>query len=219
MGEYYDDLPPEAATPMGRWYPFAQPTGKRFELGNHARRGQEEEVAKTPTVREWMQQPIRILRIDDPMTKAINELAKSSVAAIPVVDTEGKVVGLLSEKEALRTIATLIYERVAGGLVADHMSALSIRLTPDMDLLTAMRGFLQCDFSFLPVIDEGRLVGRLTRNDLLKGMVAWASTIDKEQDERQSTAPEIERPSSIEEMQRVAATCTPDQLAEIFRNN
>lgn len=173
-------------------------------------------MAKTPTVREWMKQPIRILRVDDPMTEAINQLAKSSVAAIPVVDAEGKVVGLLSEKEALRTIATWIYEQVAGGFVADHMSALSIRLTPEMDLLTAMRGFLQCDFPFLPVIDEGRLVGRLTRNDLLKGMVAWASAIDEEHDERQST---IKRPSSIEEMQRAAATCTPDQLAEIFRNN
>jgi len=176
-------------------------------------------VAKTPTVSEWMQQPARILRANDSMSEAINQLAKSSVAAIPVVDADGKVVGLLSEKEALRTIALWTYEQVAGGLVADHMSAVSIRLTLDMDLLTAMRGFLQCDFSFLPVIDDGRLVGRLTRNDLLKGMVAWASAIDGEQDERQSSAPDHQRPSSIEEMQRAAASYTPDQLAEIFRSN
>jgi CBS domain-containing protein len=173
-------------------------------------------VVKTPTIREWMKQPIRIFRMDDPMSEAIHQLAKSSVAAVPVVDADGQVVGLLSEKQALRTIAGWTYDQVAGGTVGDHMSALSIRLNPDMDLLTALRAFLECDFSFLPVMENGRLVGRLTRNDLLKGMVAWASAIDAEQDERQSTTPEIERPSSIEEMQRVAASHTPDQLAEIF---
>ena len=52
---------------------------------------------------------------------------------------------------------------------------------------------------------------------VLAGMVAWATTIDVDRDKRLSTPSEIERPSNIEEMQRVAASHTHDQLGAIFR--
>ena len=150
------------------------------------------------------------------MRDAVNWLARSSTSATPVLDSDATVVGLLSEKDALRTIAHWGYDQVAGGTVGDHMSTLRVRLTPGMDLLTALRAFLECNFSCLPVIDSDRYVGQLTRSRLLEGMVAWAAAIDIEQDVRLSAIGEAKRPSSIEEMQRVAASHTPDQLARIF---
>ncbi|MCP4202680.1 MAG: CBS domain-containing protein [bacterium] len=168
-----------------------------------------------PRVREWMEGPTETFGEGDSMRQAVNWLAKESTAAAPVVDSQGRVVGLLTEKDALRTIAHWTYDRVAGGTVGDHMSPLRVRLAPDMDLLTAVRAFLECNFACLPVIEDERYVGQMTRDRLLQGMVAWATAIDAEQDERQ--APQsVERPSSIEEMQRVAASHTPDQLARIF---
>jgi predicted transcriptional regulator len=153
------------------------------------------------------------------MGESINFLSKYEFSAMPVVDEKGALVGLLTEKDALRTIAGWTYDGVAGGTVGDYMSPLRVQLSPKMDLLTAVRAFLGCNFDCLPVIDDNRLVGCLTRDDLLQGMVAWATRIDEDRDKRISSPSEIERPSNIQEMQRVAASHTPDQLAEIFRGS
>jgi len=171
---------------------------------------------RTPTVREWMESPTRTFRESDSMRDAVNWLARTSTAATPVLDGDARVVGLLTEKDALRTIAHWAYDQVSGGTVGDHMSPLRIRLTPEMDLLTALRAFLECNFSCLPVIEDDRYVGQMTRSHLLEGMVAWASAIDAEHDQRASASGQTKRPSSIEQMQRVAASHTPDQLARIF---
>lgn len=173
----------------------------------------------TPTVREWMEDPTKTFGEDDSMREAVNWLAKESSAAVPVVDREGQVVGLLSEKDALRTIAHWTYDRVAGGTVGDDMSRLRVCLTPAMDLLAAVRAFLECNFACLPVLDGGRYVGQMSRARLLQGMVKWAAAIDAEQDERQAVSQSGDRPSSIEEMQRVAASHSPDQLAQLFRRD
>ena len=172
-----------------------------------------------PTVREWMEDPTKAFGEDDPMRQAVNRLAKESSAAAPVVDSAGQVVGLLTEKDALRTIAHWTYDRVAGGNVGEHMSPLKVRLSPEMDLLAAVRAFLECHFACLPVLDGDRYVGQLTRDLLLQGMVAWAAAIDAEQDERQASSQDFQRPSSIEAMQRLAASHTPDQLASLFRRD
>lgn len=174
---------------------------------------------ETPTVREWMEGPTKTFGEDDRMRQAVNRLAKESTTAAPVVDSAGRVVGLLTQKDALRTIAHWTYDQVAGGSVRDHMSPLRVRLSPEMDLLTAVRAFLECNFACLPVINGDRYVGQLTRDRLLQGMVAWATAIDAEQDERQAASQSFQRPSSIAEMQRVAASHTPDQLARIFRRD
>ena len=174
-------------------------------------------MAHVPTVSEWMDKPPKTFRPTDDMRQAVNLLSKLETSSLPVVNDNGNMVGLLTKKDALRTIAAWSYEGIAGGTVADYMSPLRIQISPDVDLLAALRAFLECNFDCLPVTESRQLVGSLSRDKVLKGMVAWAATIDKDRDKKFSTPSEIERPSNIEEMQRVAASHTPDQLAEIFR--
>jgi len=85
------------------------------------------------------------------MKQAMHDLARSPFPAMPVVDDFGVVVGVLTEKDCLRTVSQWAYEGVSGGTVGDHMSDLEVRVHPDMDLLNAARAFLECNFSCLPV--------------------------------------------------------------------
>lgn len=174
-------------------------------------------MVDTPKVRDWMSKAELCLKATDPMREAIARLVKHTFPAIPVLDDDDRVVGLLSEKDALRTIGNWAYDGIAGGRVCDHMSALELQVTPDMDLLTAMRAFLECHFVCLPVTEGDRLVGRLHRHDVLKGLVEWAVAIDAERDQRMARGGEQERPTAIEHIQRVAATHTRDQLMRVFR--
>ena len=176
-------------------------------------------MAKTPIVRKYMKKPARTFREDEEMAPCMSILARSSFPAVPVVNDDGQVVGLLTEKDVIRTVINWAYDQRAGGSVGNYMSPLEVMVTPEMDLLTAARAFLECNFSCLPVLDDDVLVGRITRHDVLRGLEKWATEINKERAGRLTKTPEHERPSAIDEMQRVAASHTKEQLSEIFRKN
>jgi len=176
-------------------------------------------VATTPIVKNVMGRSTRAFNLDDSMKQAMHDLARSPFPALPVVDDTGSVVGVLSEKDCLRTVSHWAYDGVSGGTVGDHMSKLEVRITPDMDLLTAARAFLECNFSCLPVTDGGRLAGFVHRHDVLKGIDRWATAIDRERELRLKTTSGHERPSAIQHMQRVAASHTKEQLTQVFKKH
>ena len=176
-------------------------------------------MAKTPIVKDAMGRSTRAFRTTDPMREAMHDLARSPFPALPVVDENAKVVGVLSEKDCLRTVSQWAYEGISGGTVGDHMSDLGVMITPEMDLLPAARVFLECNFSCLPVIDDERLAGFIHRHDVLKGIDRWATAIDRERELRLKTTSEHERPSAIQHMQKVAASHSPEQLAQVFKKH
>ena len=176
-------------------------------------------MAKTPIVKKYMKKASRTFHEDEEMAPCMSILARSSFAAMPVIDDDGMVVGVLTEKDVLRTIIDWAYDQRAGGPVRNYMSSLDVMVTPDMDLLTAARAFLECDFSCLPVLEDDHLVGRVTRHDVLKGMEKWATAINKERSTRLTQTSPHERPSAMEEIQKVAASHSRDQMSQIFRRH
>ena len=176
-------------------------------------------MAQTPTVKFVMGKSTRAFRADKPMKEAMHELARSPFPAWPVVDDYGVVVGVLSEKDCLRTMSQWAYEGISGGTVGDHMSDVEVQVTPEMDLLTAARAFLECNFSCLPVTEDGRLAGFIHRHDVLKGIDRWATAIDRERELRLKTTSGHERPSGIQQMQKVAASHSREQLAQVFKKH
>ena len=176
-------------------------------------------MAKTPHVRDCMKKPTRTFRVDEEMAPCMSVLARSPFSAIPVIDSDQIVVGMLTEKDVLRTIIEWSYDQRAGGPVGNYMSELDVLVTPEMDLLTSARAFLECNFSCLPVLKGDRLIGRLVRHDVLKAIEKWATQINKERAKRLGATPEHERPSAIEELQKVASSHTKDELSQIFRKH
>ena len=59
---------------------------------------------EAPTVRDVMKKPTRTFPLDVSMPEAAAVIARSPVAAVPVVDDRGDVVGLLTEKDCLRAV-------------------------------------------------------------------------------------------------------------------
>jgi len=176
-------------------------------------------MAQTPTVGNTMGRSTRSFRTGDPMKEAMHNLARSPFPALPVVDDVGVAVGMLTEKDCLRTVSQWAYEGVSGGTVGDHMSDLEVRITPEMDLLNAARAFLECNFSCLPVTENDRVVGFIHRHDVLKGIDRWATAIDRERELRLKTTSGHERPSAIQHMQQVAASHSREQMAQVFKKH
>ncbi len=176
-------------------------------------------LVDAPTVRDVMRKPSRTFNLDQPMPEAAGVVARTPVAAVPVIDAEGKVVGLLSEKDCLRAVGRWAYEGISGGVVKDYMSELSVRLTPQMDLLSASLVFVECNFACLPVMDGDQLVGRLVRHELLTALERWAAEITKELEERVTATSEHRRPSAIPHMLKVVSSHTREQISQVFKKN
>lgn len=153
------------------------------------------------------------------MPEAAGIVARSPVAAVPVVEENGEVIGLLTEKDCLRAVGRWAYEGVSGGMVKDYMSEITGPLTPNMDLLSASLAFIECNFACLPVVEDGQLVGRLVRHELLAAIESWASEINKELADRVTATPDHQRPSAIPHMLKVVGSATRDQISQIFRKN
>lgn len=173
-------------------------------------------MKEAPTARSWMEAAECVLRPDDDMQRAVPLLTRHQVAAVPVCDGENRLVGLLTEKDCLRTYCHWVYEGLHGGRVADFMSPIKATIPPDMDLLSVASIFLQSYFPSLPVVEDGRLVGMIHRLSVLRGIFRWQQSLEQA---RVSHEHEPERPSTIEEMQRVIGSHTREQIVTRFKGS
>jgi CBS domain-containing protein len=99
---------------------------------------------------------------------AIDFLLKKRVTGAPVVDDDGRLVGIFTEKDCLRIVAHAPEPQNIAGRVGDYMTRDVQTISPDMDVYYAAGLFLNVNFRRFPVVENGRLVGAITRFDILR---------------------------------------------------
>lgn len=102
--------------------------------------------------------------------EAIGLLLKHKISGMPVVDPSGELVGILSEKDCLKTLLDARYHDLPTALVKDLMTPAVQTITPETDILKIAEMFLHDRFRRLPVVDKGRLVGQVSRRDVLRAI-------------------------------------------------
>jgi acetoin utilization protein AcuB len=127
-------------------------------------------------VRERMStQPVTIPS-DTPISEALRVMRQSQVRRLPVLDKEGKLVGIVSEKDLLYAspspaTSLSIYEMhylLSNLLVTEVMTDKLITVTPDTPLEEAARVMADNKIGGLPVIEGDKLVGIITETDIFK---------------------------------------------------
>ena len=119
------------------------------------------------------------LRPDMEIFKAIRVLLSRRISGAPVLGPRGELVGMLSEKDCLKILASRTFheDTLPGAVVRDFMSTGNlVTTTPDTDIFSIAGLFLKHVYRRLPVIDGGRLVGQVSRRDVLKGIEEMAAT-------------------------------------------
>lgn len=124
-------------------------------------------MGKVLVVREFMVTSVVTLAPDMDIFQAMRLLIQSRISGAPVVTLHQELVGVLSEKDCLRVFASGAYYSGAGGTVSDYMTRQVTTLSPDDDLFQAAELLLAHSFRRLPVVDDGRLVGQVSRRDVL----------------------------------------------------
>jgi CBS domain-containing protein len=103
---------------------------------------------------------------------AIHQLLRHELSGAPVTDHLGQVVGYLSEKDCLKVALSATYHEQRGGRVSEFMSRSVMTVDAEASLTEVAELFLAHPFRCFPVITESRLVGQLSRRDILKALEA-----------------------------------------------
>jgi predicted transcriptional regulator len=107
--------------------------------------------------------------------EAINQLLEYRITGAPVIDSEGNLVGLMSEVDCLKAILTLTYhEEEMGGTVGGYMSEEVYTIAHDADIIKVAEEFINNKRRRLPVVKDGKVVGQISRRDVLRAVERFA---------------------------------------------
>ncbi len=124
-------------------------------------------MVKLPTVREYMDTEICTLSPETDIREAVTFLLNNRRTGAPVVNADNEVIGLLSEYDCLRLLAMGTDAEQPEGTVADFMTEEPTTVPPRMNVYYAAGLFMGTRFRRFPVVEDGKLVGAITRFDIL----------------------------------------------------
>lgn len=100
---------------------------------------------------------------------AISMLLTNRVSGVPVVDHAGQFRGVFSERSAMRVLIDLTWNQMSRGPVSAWMDSDRARTVTEQTLLPELRAkFSETHYRRLPVLRHGRLVGQISRRDVLR---------------------------------------------------
>jgi CBS domain-containing protein len=136
------------------------------------------EVPEQLLVGDLMNYLPRTVSPDTPLRDAARELVRAGVRGLPVVDEGGRVIGMLTEQEIMRDMVSSYLQGAASGppasgrrLVRDVMTRQVLCVSPDQPLAEAASILSNKDVDRVPVVRGGRLVGLLTRGDVVRKLI------------------------------------------------
>ena len=124
-----------------------------------------------PRARDIMTTSLVILSPDDMVYDAVKTLLKRKVSGAPVVDSRNKLVGILSGKDCIRAATRAFHDGVPSPRVGQIMTPEPHTVGPNTNAVTIAHMFGTLPFRRLPVVEDGFLLGQISRRDLLASIV------------------------------------------------
>ena len=147
-------------------------------------------------VRDLMTTQVITVKPTDTVRQAVIKMALDNVTGAPVVDNRNHVLGVISQTDILQLILkyqdnldeeihsehllsqpmdtdnqsadmTLINKEFSGMKVEDIMVRSTLYTTPDAEIVEALRMMMKMDVNRLPVLEQGILVGTVSRSDVI----------------------------------------------------
>jgi CBS domain-containing protein len=127
-------------------------------------------MLKSMQVAEYMSRRLITFSPDMSVSEAIRTLLENQISGGPVVNEAGSVVGVFSESDCLKGALEASYHDTEIGSVKEYMSVDLQTVEGSDSILDVAEIFLADHRRRLPVMDNGKLVGQISRRDLLRAM-------------------------------------------------
>jgi CBS domain-containing protein len=113
-----------------------------------------------------------------PISTAIEYLANNKIGVLLVLSDEGKICGIISERDIIREFAKS-KEETLDKKVADVMTLQVIFVEPDDEIEYVEKVLTQNKIRHLPVLQDKRLVGLISIGDVVKAALSETKTENK----------------------------------------
>jgi CBS domain-containing protein len=158
--------------------------------GPHGTPNQKETM--TVLVKDVMTSPALTIDLHTTVQGALRLLDRHGVTSLPVTDEQGRILGIVSEADLLRD---LVRKDPRAHMqppeppaeqptrVEDVMTTLSMTVNPDGDLSDAVDLMTTTAVKSLPVVEAGRVVGMVSRSDVVRALARGDEQIHAEVDD------------------------------------
>ena len=144
----------------------------------------EVELPRQLAVGDIMTQRPRTATPETPLRDAALQMARGGISALPVVEDNEVIVGMLAERDLLRHLLGSYLQGDspprptpdgvnARRAVRDAMTRQVLCVSPEQPLAEVASLMINKDVEQVPVVREGRLVGFLTRGDIVRKLIGW----------------------------------------------
>lgn len=134
------------------------------DLGGSARAG---------TVRDWMSRNPVTVSPDLPVKQVIRLMRARGIRHVLVMDGD-RLAGIVSDRDVRRLLLDGEPQVFPGSPIGHLMTVCPVTVSPEALLTEAARGMLEMKIGALPVVEDDRPVGILTKSDALEALLEWA---------------------------------------------
>jgi|AntRauTorckE5430_2_1112549.scaffolds.fasta_scaffold03411_6 predicted transcriptional regulator len=126
-----------------------------------------------PPITDYMATNLVTFHPDMDIREVIDILLKKKISGAPVLDDKQQLIGMLSEADCLRILIEGPYNHEPSSAkikVGDYMSASVKHIDAKKTILDAAYEFVHSGYKRLPVLEDGKLVGQISRVDILRAI-------------------------------------------------
>ncbi len=127
-------------------------------------------MSNLPEVDNYMTRVLYTFLPSDNIHSAAKTLLEKHISGGPVVDEDGKLVGVLSKKDCLNVVYAASYHQDWGGRVDEYMNSDVRTIESGTDIIAAADLFIQSAYRRFPVLANGHMIGQISRHDILRAL-------------------------------------------------
>ena len=134
-----------------------------------------------PRLDQFMNTALMTLSPQLDVFEAIDQLLARHISGAPVLDANGRFLGVFSEKTAMQVLISAAYDQLPGTRLDAYMNTDRRRVVDDRaSLADVARKFQQTSYRRLPVLIEEKLVGQVSRRDVIRAEHALVQRVAQE---------------------------------------
>jgi CBS domain-containing protein len=127
-------------------------------------------------VRDYMTTDVTTVTPDTAIMRLVSLIVERGIQGAVVTDEDGKLAGIITERDCIVVATHAGYFDELGGTVAEYMTADVETVAESDGLMQVAKRMSDSRHRVFPVVEGGKLVGLLSRRDVLRalaGSSAW----------------------------------------------
>jgi CBS domain-containing protein len=121
-------------------------------------------------VSDYMTEAPLTVTADMPIMAAVRLLVEHDISGAMVIEANMTPVGILTERDCIRIALQSGYFDEHIGIVGDYMTTDITSVSPEDSLMDVAQLFADSTYWRCPVVDQGRLVGIISRRNVLRAL-------------------------------------------------